>query len=103
MQKNHPNDVHLLDTQYRMHPDISLFPSMAFYDSRLLDGPDMAKLRARPWHSATLLGPYRFFDVQGQHQAATRGHSLINTAEIDVAIRLYRRLTTDFAGFDFKS
>jgi senataxin len=25
MQKNHPHDVHLLDTQYRMHPEISFY------------------------------------------------------------------------------
>jgi senataxin len=83
MQKNHPNDIHLLDTQYRMHPEISLFPSRTFYDGKLLDGGDMAGLRKQPWHQSMLLGPYRFFDVQGQHQAAPQGHSLINLAEIN--------------------
>ncbi|KAF9639571.1 hypothetical protein BFW01_g11377 [Lasiodiplodia theobromae] len=96
MQTNHPNDVHLLDTQYRMHPEISYFPSQTFYDGRLLDGDDMAKLRVKPWHSSTLLAPYRFFDVQGQHQAAPKGHSLINIAEIEVAMALYSRLMNDF-------
>ncbi|GHJ88617.1 hypothetical protein NliqN6_5019 [Naganishia liquefaciens] len=28
----------MLDTQYRMHPDISAFPNKAFYDSQLKDG-----------------------------------------------------------------
>ncbi|KAH7052362.1 tRNA-splicing endonuclease-like protein [Macrophomina phaseolina] len=96
MQTNHPNDVHLLDTQYRMHPEISYFPSQTFYDGRLLDGADMAALREKPWHSSTLLAPYRFFDVQGQHQSAPKGHSLINIAEIDVAMALYSRLMNDF-------
>jgi senataxin len=103
MQTNHPKNVHLLDTQYRMHPEISVFPSDTFYDSRLLDGPGMAKLRDRPWHAAPLLGPYRFFDVQGQHQAAPKGHSLINLAEIDVAIQLYERLMADFGSYDLKA
>jgi senataxin len=102
MQKNHPDDVHLLDTQYRMHPEISLFPSRTFYDGRLLDGGDMAGLRKQPWHQSMLLGPYRFFDVQGQHQAAPKGHSLINIAEINVAMQLYKRLTSDFPDYDFK-
>jgi senataxin len=102
MQKNHPDDVHLLDTQYRMHPEISLFPSRTFYDGRLLDGGDMASLRQQPWHQSMLLGPYRFFDVQGQHQAAPKGHSLINIAEINVAMQLYKRLTTDYSTYDFK-
>lgn len=102
MQTNHPDDVHLLDTQYRMHPEISYFPSQTFYDGRLLDGDDMAGLREKPWHSNMLLGPYRFFDVQGQHQAAPKGHSLINIAEIDVAMALYSRLMNDFQDCDFR-
>ncbi|WEW56764.1 DEAD-box type RNA helicase [Emydomyces testavorans] len=101
MQANHPQDVHLLDTQYRMHPEISRFPSTAFYDGRLQDGPDMAKLRTRPWHNSALLGPYRFFDVQGMHASAPKGHSLVNIAELKVAMQLYERLITDFAPYDF--
>jgi superfamily I DNA and/or RNA helicase len=30
--------IHMLDTQYRMHPGISHFPSKHFYDSKLKDG-----------------------------------------------------------------
>jgi senataxin len=103
MQTSHPNDIHLLDTQYRMHPDISVFPSTTFYNGRLLDGPDMAQQRQRPWHGTSLLSPYRFFDVRGQHQAAPRGHSLINLAEIDVAMQLYERLITDFGNLGLES
>lgn len=102
MQKNHPDDVHLLDTQYRMHPEISVFPSQTFYDGKLLDGGDMAGLRKQPWHQSMLLGPYRFFDVLGQQSAAPKGHSLINRAEIDVALQLYKRLTADYSNYDFK-
>jgi senataxin len=102
MEKNHPSDVHLLDTQYRMHPEISVFPSKTFYESRLKDGPDMAKLRARPWHHASLLGPYRFFDVQGMQSSMSKGHSLVNIAELEVAMQLYDRLTTDCRKYDFK-
>lgn len=101
MQKNHPKDVHLLDVQYRMHPEISRFPSTSFYDGKLQDGNDMAKLRTRPWHQSELLSPYRFFDVQGMHQNATKGHSLVNYAEIRVAMQIYERLLTDFKGYDF--
>ena len=101
MQANHPKDVHLLDTQYRMHPEISLFPSTTFYDGRLLDGPDMESLRRRPWHQSDLLGPYRFFDVLGTHQSGLRGRSLINLAEVEMALKLYDRLITDCKGYDF--
>ncbi|KAL4805801.1 SEN1 N terminal-domain-containing protein [Aspergillus unguis] len=101
MQANHPNDVHLLDIQYRMHPEISMYPRRAFYEGRLQDGPNMAQLRTRPWHQSELLSPYRFFDVQGLHQSATKGHSLINLAELKVAMQLYERLMTDFREYDF--
>lgn len=100
MQKNHPNDVHLLDTQYRMHPEISFYPSWTFYDGRLVDGGDMAGLRKQPWHESWLLGPYRFFDVAGQHQS--KGHSLINNDEINIALQLYDRLITDYPTYDFR-
>ena len=101
MQANSPKDVHLLNTQYRMHPEISFFPSTTFYDAKLLDGPGIAKLRTRPWHKSNILGPYRFFDVQGTQQSAPRGHSLINMAEIEVALKLFERLVTDCKTYDF--
>ncbi|TIA25321.1 hypothetical protein D6C81_01853 [Aureobasidium pullulans] len=103
MQNNHPEAVHLLDTQYRMHPDISAFPSAAFYEGRLLDGDNMANMRKQPWHASGLLAPYRFFDVQGQHQAAPKGHSLINLAEIEIAMLLYERLIKDYRDYDFRN
>lgn len=35
------HDVHLLNTQYRMHPAISDFPRRIFYDGELMDGPNV--------------------------------------------------------------
>lgn len=101
MQNNFANEVHLLDTQYRMHPDISLFPSRTFYDGLLKDGDGMAGLRVQPWHKSALLAPYRFFDVKGRHSAAPKGHSLINLAEIDIAMAIYTRLRKDFPDYNF--
>jgi senataxin len=101
MQNNHPDEVHLLDTQYRMHPHISQFPSRSFYDGLLKDGQGMAALRKQPWHTSALLAPYRFYDVKGQQQNAPKGRSFINIAEIDVAMALYNRLTTDCKSYDF--
>ncbi|KAI9889857.1 MAG: DEAD-box type RNA helicase [Vezdaea aestivalis] len=103
MQQNFPDRVHLLDTQYRMHPDISQFPSQAFYDSRLIDGPGLAKERARPWHIAEFLGPYHFFDVEGQQRSASTGHSMMNMAEVNIALQLYERLVRNFPRLNLKS
>jgi senataxin len=102
MEKNHPKSIHLLDTQYRMHPEISQFPSRMFYDSRLKDGPNMAKLRVRPWHHSPILGPYRFFDVQGASHSSVKGRSLVNDAEIRIALALYERLITDVRKYKFR-
>ncbi|KAK4548283.1 hypothetical protein LTR36_010153 [Oleoguttula mirabilis] len=101
MQNNFADEVHLLDTQYRMHPEISAFPSRTFYDGLLKDGEGMAGLRQQPWHTSALLAPYRFFDVHGHHQSAPKGHSLINIAEIEVAMALFERLTNDFSNYEF--
>lgn len=102
MQQNHPDGVHLLDTQYRMHPEISLFPSTQFYDSRLVNGEGMEKIRHKEWHASELLGPYRFFDVKGTQTSGARGHSFINIEELNVALQLYHRLKTDYKSYDFR-
>lgn len=102
MQRNHPNDIHLLDTQYRMHPEISRFPSKQFYHSRLLDGIGMADLRKQAWHASTILGPYRFFDVKGVQTKEATGHSFINIPELNTAMQLYARLREDYPAINFK-
>ncbi|KAL2133327.1 hypothetical protein VTI74DRAFT_2522 [Chaetomium olivicolor] len=102
MQKNHGKDVHLLDMQYRMHPEISKFPSREFYEGLLQDGADMGKLRLQPWHQSLLLGPYRFFDVKGSQERGPKNQSLVNEEELKVAMQLYRRFRTDYSGVDLK-
>jgi senataxin len=102
MQQNHPNDVHLLDVQYRMHPEISKFPSNQFYDGKLVDGEGLAKLRNMPWHTNGILGPYRFFNVKGTQTNGASGHSFINVEEVRDALRLYNRLRSDYRSYDFR-
>ncbi|KAL2198713.1 SEN1 N terminal-domain-containing protein [Corynascus similis CBS 632.67] len=102
MQKNHAKDVHLLDMQYRMHPEISKFPSQEFYEGLLQDGADMGRLRLQPWHQSELLGPYRFFDVKGSQSRGPKNQSLVNEEELKVAMQLYRRFRTDYGKVELK-
>lgn len=97
MQKQHPESVYLLDVQYRMHPEISRFPSAEFYKSKLIDGPNMLKLNTRPWHSHPAMKPYLFFDmVEGKQLQSQRTKSYFNTAEARVALELVDKLFHDF-------
>lgn len=90
---NEKNHTHLLSIQYRMHPRISVFPSAAFYEGRLLDGPDMGRLTTRPWHSDHLLAPLRFIDfTKGSEMPGRNGHSFTNRGEADLAAAIYERL-----------
>ncbi|KAF4504183.1 hypothetical protein G6O67_008370 [Ophiocordyceps sinensis] len=100
MQQNHPKNVHLLNTQYRMHPEISVFPSKEFYEGQLQDGQGMLQLRRQPWHSSALLGPYRFFDVEGAQERGHRGQSLVNTRELEVAMQIYDTFSKKYRNCD---
>ncbi|GAA5880785.1 hypothetical protein JCM1840_001374 [Sporobolomyces johnsonii] len=95
-----PKAVHLLSIQYRMHPNISAFPSAAFYQSRLTDGPDMDKKTLQPWHANALFPPYAFYHVSGMEKAG-RHHSWTNPQEAQTALAIYDRLCRDYASIDF--
>ncbi|KAI8461259.1 SEN1 N terminal-domain-containing protein [Phakopsora pachyrhizi] len=94
--------AHLLSIQYRMHPSISAFPSKAFYNSKLLDGPDMEKKTAQPWHiSGSPFPPYAFFQVVGGREERGKYHSIMNRVEASMAVEIYLRLTREFPKIDF--
>lgn len=101
MQRNYPNSVYLLSIQYRMSPEISFFPSTKFYDSKLIDGPNMATVTKREWHQSSLFRPYCFFNVKGAQESGKRGVSLMNKTEAMVATSIYDRLCRDFDHIDF--
>ncbi|KAF9046447.1 SEN1 N terminal-domain-containing protein [Panaeolus papilionaceus] len=92
--------VQLLSIQYRMHPSISHLPSTLFYNKKLLDGPDMERKTAQPWHNDEQFLPYRFFNVsKGMEQS--NGRSMVNEAESQIAVALYDRLRRQFSQIDF--
>eukprot|EP00897_Mesotaenium_endlicherianum_P000640 jgi/Mesen1/10577/ME000085S09909 len=94
--------VHLLNVQYRMHPQVSRWPSRFFYEGAVQDSPCVCQ----PLHrlefleklsngkKAHVLGPYAFLDVpNGQECLEPRGGSSTgNFVEIMVIRRLQENL-----------
>lgn len=77
-----------------MHPEICQFPSLHFYEGKLLNGHDAAK-KSAPFHKSMFLGPYVFIDVTDGHEqrgTGLGGLSISNKAEADVVIEVLRFL-----------
>ncbi|XP_078150888.1 P-loop containing nucleoside triphosphate hydrolases superfamily protein isoform X4 [Carex rostrata] len=85
----HP--VIMLTQQYRMHPDISRFPSLHFYDGNLLNGTYMED-RFAPFHNIKCLGPYMFFDVNDGQERFAGSQSLRNESEAEAATEILKFL-----------
>ncbi|KAJ2011868.1 DEAD-box type RNA helicase, partial [Coemansia sp. S85] len=96
IQKSSPNLVSLLSIQYRMHPEISIFPSRLFYESRLKDGPDMDRKQSAPWHSNGNYPPFTFFNIKSGREQTDGSHSVFNPFEVDAATQLVFSLCKDY-------
>lgn len=80
--------VTMLDTQYRMHPEIAIFPSSQFYNSSLKNGPNVVHETEREWHQYPCFGPFAFFDVDGRESIPGGSTSLINEQEAEVVLSI---------------
>uniref|UniRef100_A0A803KQM3 Uncharacterized protein n=1 Tax=Chenopodium quinoa TaxID=63459 RepID=A0A803KQM3_CHEQI len=96
--------VIMLTEQYRMHPEISRFPSLHFYDGKLLDGV-LSSSKAAPFHKTPGLGPYVFYNVSDGQESYGRNagsSSLYNEGEADAAIEIVKffqkRYSSEFIG-----
>jgi hypothetical protein len=68
----------LLNTQYRMHPMISVWPNKRFYRGKIVDGENVrSSTYTKEWHF--LLPPFSMYDVKG-------------TEELDLSKSYYNRL-----------
>ncbi|XP_073000501.1 uncharacterized protein [Typha latifolia] len=88
----HP--VIMLTEQYRMHPEICRFPSLHFYENKLLNGAQLAS-KSAPFHENHLLGPYMFFDIVDGHECYGKNtgvQSLFNDSEADAVIEILKFL-----------
>ncbi|KAJ6852184.1 putative helicase MAGATAMA 3 [Iris pallida] len=93
--------VQMLKTQYRMHPEISIFPSKEFYNGSLENGEFVEKQTKRGWHSYRCFGPFSFFDIDGVETQPSGSGSWVNEDEVDFIVLLYHKLAGQYP--DLKS
>ncbi|KAF7068246.1 hypothetical protein CFC21_074021 [Triticum aestivum] len=89
----HPK--HLLDVQYRMHPEISKFPISSFYCRKVTDGPNVLhRDYERKLLDGPMYGTYSFINIQGGIESSgMHGTSLSNAAEVAAVTRIVQRLS----------
>ncbi|KAE8768198.1 hypothetical protein D1007_60355 [Hordeum vulgare] len=85
---------HLLNVQYRMHPEISKFPLVTFYDGKISDGPNVTtESYEKRFLASKIFGSYSFINVDGGHETTEKhGRSLKNTIEAAAVSRIVQRL-----------
>lgn len=88
------HEKHLLNMQYRMHPSISIFPNISFYDRKLLDAPNVKQKEHRKKYLPGLMfGPYSFFNIEdGKEDLDELGRSRKNVVEVSVIQEILRNL-----------
>lgn len=86
------SEVHLLNVQYRMHPSICQFPSVRFYNGRLLCGPNVLDRQYhRAYHFDRLhrFGPLSMLDTSNcchVKEARSKGKSSFNEGEVRIIL-----------------
>ncbi|CAL5069582.1 unnamed protein product [Urochloa decumbens] len=81
---------HLLNIQYRMHPSISIFPNLSFYDKQILDGANVTQDgHYRSYLHGEMFGPYSFINIDGREDP---GRSKRNIAELTVILEILHAL-----------
>lgn len=84
--------VHMLDVQYRCHPEIAAFPASYFYRGRLANGDNVLSPAWRqPFHAVPCFPPVLFWDLQSTGvKDATQ--SWLNPEEAGLVVNIYRTL-----------
>ncbi|KAF7116969.1 hypothetical protein RHSIM_RhsimUnG0008700 [Rhododendron simsii] len=83
---------HILNVQYRMHPSISSFPNREFYESKILDGPNVKEqAHERRLLRGSMYGSYSFINVS-QGKEEFDGHSTKNLVEVAVVSKIVASL-----------
>ncbi|XP_057845589.2 uncharacterized protein LOC131055004 isoform X1 [Cryptomeria japonica] len=91
-QLGHP--CHLLNTQYRMHPEICRFPNMKFYENRIINGPNVEKeADGITYVKSKMYGTYAFLNIQdGEEKEDEFSKSKWNILEAAVVLHMLSKL-----------
>ncbi|XP_076911042.1 helicase sen1-like [Bidens hawaiensis] len=84
---------HLLDVQYRMHPSISSFPNLKFYQNHILDAENVTCNYEKQYLSGPMFGSYSFINVVGgREEKDDQERSLRNMVEVALVIKIVHNL-----------
>ncbi|CAL5030416.1 unnamed protein product [Urochloa decumbens] len=86
------HEKHLLNMQYRMHPSISIFPNLSFYDGKISDAPTVRQREHEKYLSGSMFGPYSVINIEGGREEPELGHSRKNLMEVVVIEEILRNL-----------
>ena len=95
------HEKHLLNTQYRMHPSISLFPNKEFYGGLIQDASTVKERNyQKRFLQGNMYGPYSFINLANGEEQFNDGGSKKNLVEVAVVSELVARL---FKGIPLKN
>ena len=85
---------HLFNIQYRMHPEISLFPNSHFYSNKVQDAPNVKRSDyTKHYLPGEMFGPYSFINIiDGREEFDDAGRSYKNMAEVAVVMTILKNL-----------
>ncbi|CAN8308350.1 unnamed protein product [Cochlearia groenlandica] len=87
------HNKHLLDIQYRMHPSISRFPNVEFYDGKISDAPIVKEsIYQKKFLQGNMFGPFSFINVGLGKEEFGDGHSPKNLVEVAVVSEIISNL-----------
>ncbi|KAJ4710306.1 UvrD-like Helicase, ATP-binding domain, P-loop containing nucleoside triphosphate hydrolase [Melia azedarach] len=88
---------HLLSMQYRMHPSISFFPNLYFYDNKIVDAPDVEKgSYEKHYLPGPMYGPYSFINIFGGREEFTDSYR--NMVEVSAVMKILQNLYKAWSG-----
>ena len=79
----------LLNIQYRMHPEISLWPNREFYKNSIIDGDNVrSDSYNKYWHET--FPPFSIYDVRGDEESYLQ--SKLNRLEVNATASIVRAI-----------